>query len=164
LSSTRTLPSCLIALGLWSAVAMGGQKPPGGALSEALRTHVKSERFDIVTSIRGLPLGVRDQLQKMWDSRTLDIAEPGEAFQGSSAGNPALPTRRLVAAGCAADYHCLVYYERGGRSHAWLVALFHWTPAATRLEGAGAAPPGLATIDQVRNAVASASLGQNGPW
>ena len=163
-SARRILFSSLVALALWSAVVMGGQKPPGGALSEALRTHVKSERFDIVTSIRGLPLGVRDQLQALWDSRTLDIAEPGENFQGSAAGNPALPTRRLIAAGCSADYHCLVYYERGGRSHAWLVALFHWTPAATRLEGGGGIPGGLKTIDEVRNAVLSPTLSQNAPW
>ena len=162
--NTRLLFLCAVVVSLWSAVGSGSQAAAPTAPSAALRDHVKDDRFGIVTSIRGLPLGVRDQLQALWDSRTLDIADPGEAFQGSSAGNPALPTRRLVAAGCAADYHCLVYYERGGRSHAWLVALFHWTPAATRLEGAGAAPPGLTTIDQVRNAVASASLGQNGPW
>ena len=50
-------------------------------------------------------------------------------------------------------HHCLVYYERGGRDHTWHVALFHWTPAATRFEGGGAAPAGLATVDDVRRAI-----------
>jgi hypothetical protein len=144
---------------------MGGQRAPTGALSEALRTHVKSDRFDIVTSIRGLPLGVRDQLQTLWGTGSLDIAEPGAAFQANGTSvNPTLPTRRLVAAGCSTDFHCLVYYERGGRGHTWLVTLFHWTPAATRLEWGGTAPGGLKTIDEVRNAVLSQSSSHNGPW
>jgi len=159
----RTFPSCAIGLGLWTTV-VGGQTAPTGALSTALRTHVQDERFDVVTSIRGLPLGVRDELQKLWGIRALDIAEPGAEFQGPGAVNAALPARRLVAAGCSADFHCLVYYERGGRDHTWLVTLFRWTPAATRLEWGGAAPGGLKTIDEVRSAVLSQSKNYNGPW
>jgi hypothetical protein len=63
-----------------------------------------------------------------------------------------------VAAGCSNDHHCLVYYERGGGAHAWQVALFHWTPAATRLEWGGIAPDGLATIDAVRDAVLAGTV------
>jgi len=68
--------------------------------------------------------------------------------------NPKLPKRRLVAAGCSSD-HCLVYYERGGIAHVWEVALFHWTPAATRFEWGAPAAGGLATIDDVRKAILS---------
>jgi hypothetical protein len=140
-------------------VVAGSQAAPVVIMPEALRAHVKSERFVIVTSIRGLPLGVRDELQKLWSTQTLDIADPGAEFQLTDAKvNPTLPTRRLVAAGCAADHHCLVYYERGGRSHTWLVALFHWTPAATRFEVGGTAAGGLKTIDDVRNAVLSGAI------
>ena len=154
-----------IGLGLWSAVAAGGQTTPAVALSEALRTHVRGEQFEIVTSVRGLPLGVRNELQSLWRSQTLDIAEPGAEFQVTDAiVNPGLATRRLVAAGCSTDHHCLVYYERGGQAHTWLVALFHWTPAATRLEWGGTAPGGLKTIDDVRNVVVSGAVGQNGIW
>ena len=156
---------CAIGLGLWSAVAAGGQTTPTVALSEALRTHVRGEQFEIVTSVRGLPLGVRNELQSLWRSQTLDIAEPGAEFQVTDAiVNPGLATRRLVAAGCSTDHHCLVYYERGGQAHTWLVALFHWTPAATRLEWGGTAPGGLKTIDDVRNVVVSGAVGQNGIW
>jgi hypothetical protein len=126
---------------------------------------VAGEQLGIVTSVRGLPLGVRDALQKLFDSATLDIAEPGEAFQATaSSGSSKLPLRRLVAAGCSID-HCLVYYERGGSAHTWQVALFHWTPAATRLEWAAPAPGGLATIDNVRKAVLSGAIkGPNKLW
>lgn len=128
------------------------------ALSGALRAHVQNERFGIVTSIRGLPLGVRDGLQQLFGSRSLDIAEPGAEFQATgAAGAPSMPTRRLVAAGCSIE-HCLVYYERGGGSRTWRVALFHWTPAATRLEWAGSAPGGLATTDDLRNAVLAGTI------
>jgi hypothetical protein len=154
----RTRPLCAIGVTLWSAVVTGSQAAPTVALSEALRAHVKNERLAIVTSIRGLPLGVREELQTLFGSQTLDIAEPGAEFQVTDVvGNPKLPIRRLVAAGCSTD-HCLVYYERGGIAHTWHVALFHWTPAATRFEWGGTAPGGLATIDDVRNAVLSGAI------
>ena len=78
----RTQLLCAIGVSLWSAVVAGSQATDAGALSEALRAHVQDERFGIVTSIRGLPLGVRDGLQTLFGSRTLDIAEPGAEFQG----------------------------------------------------------------------------------
>jgi hypothetical protein len=138
-----------------SAVVAGSQAVAPGALSGALRDHVKDERFETVTSIRGLPLGVREGLQTLFGGQTLDIAEPAAKFQVTDViVDPKLPIRRLVAAGCTIDY-CLVYYERGGGAHTWHVALFHWTPAATRFEWGGTAPGGLATIDDVRNAILS---------
>ena len=144
---------CAIGLSVWSAGAAIGQTAVPVELSGTLRNHLKDERLEIVTSIRGLPLGVRDRLQTLFGSETLDIAEPGAEFQGTDVQvKPKLPIRRLAAAGCSID-HCLVYYERGGSAHTWLVALFHWTPAATRVEWGGSAPGGLATIDEVRKAV-----------
>src|SRR5262245_5955339 len=142
----RTRLLCAIGVAFWSAVVAGSQAvPPAGAgLSGDLRTHVQDERFQISTSIRGLPLGVRGALQALFRSRTrdiaLDIAEPGAEFQVREGGiNSRLPIRRLVAAGCSYD-HCLVYYERGGSEHTWQAALFHWTPAETRFEFGGTAP------------------------
>src|SRR6187402_2738300 len=62
----RTRLLCAIGVSLWSAaVIVGGQTVPPGALSGALRDHEKNERFQIVTSIRGLPLGVRGGLQTL---------------------------------------------------------------------------------------------------
>ena len=153
---TRLL--CAISVSLCSAVVAGNQATAPAALSAALRAHVKDERFDAVTSIRGLPLGVRDGLQTLFGSRTLDIAEPGAEFQVTDViVNPKLPIRRLVAAGCSID-HCLVHYERGGIVHRWQVALFHWTPAATRFEWGGTAPGSLTTVDAVRNAILSGAI------
>jgi hypothetical protein len=143
-----------ILLSLSSAVTVGSQVTDGAPLSGALRAHVQNEPFAIVTSVRGLPLGVRDALQTLFGSGTLDIAEPGAEFQRTDGVvGPKLPTRRLVAAGCSPDHHCLVYYERGGSAHTWHVALFHWTPAATRFEAGGTAPAGLTNVDDVRKAI-----------
>ena len=160
---TRLL--CAICVSLWSAVIAGSQTVPPRALSPALRSHVKDDRFQIITSIRGLPLGVRSGLQTLFGSQTLDIAEPAAEFQATDViVKPNLPRRRLVAAGCAIEL-CLVYYERGGIVHTWHVALFHWTPAATRFEWGGAAPGGLKTIDDVRNAILSGVVkGSPGFW
>jgi hypothetical protein len=147
---------CAIGVSLWLVVAAARQASNAGALSGELRAHLQNEQFQIVTSIRGLPLGVRDGLQMLFGSETLDIADPGAAFQATNVvATPRLPLRRLVAAGCSSDYHCLVYYERGGSDHTWHVALFQWTAAATRFEGGGNAPAGLATVDDVRGAILS---------
>jgi len=154
----RTRLLCAIGVSLWSAVVAGGQAAAPVVLSRELRTHVKNERFRIVTSIRGLPLGVRHGLQTLFGSQALDIAEPGAEFQVTDViVNPKLPIRRLVAAGCSTD-HCLVYYERGGIAHTWQVALFHWTPELTRFEWGGIAPRGLESIDDVRNAILSGAI------
>jgi hypothetical protein len=147
-----------IGVSLWSAVVAGSQAVPPVALSGELRAHVQAEQFGIVTSIRGLPPGVRDGLQTLFGSQTLDIAEPGAGFRFTDViVNPKLPLRRLVAAGCSYD-HCLVYYERGGIAHTWQVALFHWTPDATRFEWGGTAPSGLVTIGEVRSAILSGAI------
>ena len=144
---------CAISVSLWPAIACGQAAAPA-ELPGSLRAHLKEERLGIVTSIRGLPLGVREELQTLFGNQLeLDIAEPGAPFQVTDVVvGSALPMRRLVSAGCSMD-HCLVYYERGGIAHSWHVALFHWTPAATRFEWGGMAPRGLASIDDVRNAV-----------
>jgi hypothetical protein len=123
---------------------------------------MKLERFDIVTSIRGLPLGVRGGLQTLFGSQEFDvqrdIAEPGAEFQGTDAsGNRELPLRRLIAAECSID-HCLVHYERGGSALTWHAALFHWTPEATRFESGGLVPERLATIGEVRKALLSGAV------
>jgi CubicO group peptidase (beta-lactamase class C family) len=136
----------------------GTQAATTGALTDALRAHVKSDRFEIVTSVRGLPLGVRDEMQRLFGSATLDIADLRAAFRGAgAAGDPELPTRRLAAAGCSVEY-CLVYYERAGSPRTWHVALFRWTPDATRFEWGGSAPGGLATLDAVRKAILSGAI------
>lgn len=140
---------------LYSAMAVGGQATDVAALSGALRAHVQDERFQTVSSVRGLPLGVREALQASFGSQTVDIADPGGEFRMTDVVvDPNLPTRRLAAAGCSAD-HCIVYFERGGIAHTWHVALFHWTPAGTRFEWSGTAPGGIATIEDVRKAILS---------
>ena len=154
-SIPRALVLCAIGVGVWSAVVAGSQAAV--ALSRELRAHVQQDQFQIVTSLRGLPLGVREGLQTLFSSQALDIAEPGAEFQESASVNTLLPIRRLVVAGCSYE-HCLVYYERGGSAHTWRVALFHWTPDATRFEGGGIAPGGLMTIEDVRRRILSGTI------
>ena len=155
---------CAIIVSLWSPVFAGGQTAPPSVLSAELRAHVRDQRFGIVTSIRGLPLGVRGALQTLFASQTLDIAEPGARFQEGERSVSTLPTRRMAAAGCSYDY-CLIYYERGGVKPTSHVALFRWTPAATKFEWGGAAPEGLKTIDDVRKAVLAGAVKPSaGPW
>ena len=135
------------------------------ALPRDLRAHVQNERFDVVSSMGGLPGGVRAELRTLFGSQTLDIADPGAPFQAASeTADAKLPLRRLVAAGCSRE-DCLLYYERGGSARTWRVVLLHWTPSATRLEWGGIAPGNLTTIDDVRRALLSGAIkGSAGPW
>jgi predicted benzoate:H+ symporter BenE len=149
--------SALVLAILWSTVVACSQATPATALPEDVRDIVKNERFQLVTSIRGMPIGVRDALQTLFGSETLDIAESSEAFQVDDMVHPSLKSRRLVASWCTIEY-CLVHYERGGEAHTWHVALFHWTPAATRFVWGGTAPSRLATIDDLRNAILSGAI------
>src|SRR5678815_4851290 len=68
----RMRPLCTIAAILGSTAVIGSQAAPAAALSEAQRAHLKADRFQIVTSIRGLPLGVRDGLQALFAGVSLD--------------------------------------------------------------------------------------------
>ena len=156
---------CAISVSAGSVVIADAQGTVPVALSAPLRSHIQTERFDIVTSVRGLPLGVRDGLQTLFGSQVLAIAEPGTPFQVTDVMvNPQLPIRRLVAAGCSTD-HCLVYYERGGIAHTWQVVLFRWTPADTKFEWGGTAPGGLRSVDDIRSAILSGTVkGANRFW
>jgi hypothetical protein len=151
----RTRLLCMMLVSLSPATMAAGQATPA-ALPGDLRPHVQNGRLDMISSIRGLPLGVRNELQMLFGTPTLDIAEPGAASQS---------LRRLVAAGCSYE-DCLVYYERGsGSARAWRVMLLHWTPNATKFEWGGSAPGGLATIDAVRSAVLAGTIKTStGPW
>lgn len=155
---------CAIVASLCATAAAGSQVT--GRLPAELRSHLADEQFAIVTSVRGLPLGVRDRLQTLFGGRALEIAEPGADFQLTGQNvNPQLPVRRLIAAGCARDYHCLVYYERGGGAHTWRALLFGWTPAETRFEWGAVAPGGLSTIEDVLKAILSGTInGETGQW
>jgi hypothetical protein len=155
---------CAIAISVSPTIAGGIQAPAANVLPAPLRAHFSEERLGAVTSVRGLPLGVRDELQTLFKTPSLEIAEPGAAFRATDVVlDPNLPIRRLVLAACSID-HCVVYYERGGIAHTWLVALFHWTPAATRFEWGGLAPSGVKTIDDLRNAVLSGTIRTTRVW
>lgn len=156
---TRQL--CAIVVIGWTAVLAAGQAPPG-ALPPAVRTLVQNGNFAIVTSLRGLPLGIRDALPTLFGTTSLDIAEPDAAFERTgNASASGLPTRRMVAAGCTRN-DCLIYYERGGSAPTWHVALYHWTPDETRFEWGGSAPGGLKSIDDVRKAILAGAVTGDG--
>ena len=157
---------CAIAVSLWAAViAAAQQQPASGPLSAPLRAQLQNGKFQDVTSVRGLPLGVRERMTTMFGG-ALDIAEPRAAFQTTDLlGSPRLPIRRMVAAACSNDFYCLVYYERGGIAHTWHVVLFHWSPDETRFEWGSTAPGALKTFDEVRKALLSGTIkGSSGPW
>ncbi len=157
----RVLVAAVFGVSVVAAVAQPAVAP---RVAASLQAHVRDERFQAVTAVRGLPLGVREELQRMFGSSAMAIADPGAPFQVTDViADPSLPIRRMSVAGCSQD-HCLVYYERGGIAHVWHVVLFHWTPEATRVEAGGIAPAGLRTVDDLRAAVLSGALKSPGRY
>jgi hypothetical protein len=150
----------LLILGVLPASA----QPVSSTVPAPIGAHVRSERFQVVTAVRGLPLGVREELQRMFGSAAMAIAEPGAPFQATDVvTDPSLPNRRMSVAGCSQD-HCLVYYERGGIAHVWHAVLFHWTPEGTRVVAGGIAPAGLRSVDELRDAVLTGRLKAPGQY
>ena len=147
------------------AAALATAQAPATGLPPELRARVQDGRFDPVSSIRGLPLGVRAELQHLFGSTTLDISESNGASPATGEIPVSRLPRRLVAAGCS-QYDCLVCYELGtSTTPTRRVVLFHWTPDATKFEWGGTAPAGLNTIDAVRRAVLSNAIKTSaGPW
>jgi hypothetical protein len=160
----RRLQLVGIGVFLWATSTASAQAPPGD-LTQELRARVQEGRFDDVSSIRGLPLGVRAELQRLFGGTTLEISESNGASPGTGDIPVARLPRRLVAAGCS-HHDCLVYYELGAPAvRMRRVLLFHWTPDATTFEWGGTAPAGLNTIDAVRRAVLSGAIKtSSGPW
>jgi hypothetical protein len=148
---------CAIMASCLSPWACSRQSAGSVRLPGQLEGHIEGERFQTVTSVRGLPVGVRDGMRTLWGREALDIAEPGTGSSGPDGRERDLPSRRLVAAGCSSD-HCLVYYELAAAAWTHRVVLFRWTPSATQMEWGGTAPAGLATIDHVLTAVFSGDI------
>lgn len=154
----RMSTQLVAALVLTLPTSIAAQSPIAPTVPAAVQVHVRDERFQPVTAVRGLPLGVREELQRMFGSTAMAIADPGQPFQVTDViTDPSLPIRRMSVAGCSQD-HCLVYYERGGIAHTWHAVLFHWTPDGTRVEAGGTAPFGIRSVDELRNAVLSGAL------
>ena len=64
-----TLSRTTSAILLGTVVIAGSQKAPPVNLSAELRAHVQAEQCQIVSSLRGLPLGVRAGLQTLFGSQ-----------------------------------------------------------------------------------------------
>lgn len=79
------------AIGAFALLA-SQQASPAAALSPAMRTHLQSEQLQIVTSIRGLPLDVRERMQEMFGSSTSTSPILAQSSDGMT--RPAAPCPR----------------------------------------------------------------------
>jgi hypothetical protein len=152
-----------VGLAVWATATVSAQTAAVVALSPELRRHVVAGRFDVVSSLNGLPAGVRAELRTLFNSKTLDIHDAGTTPR-ATAQSVGAELRTLIAAGCSRE-DCLLYYELAGPTPQWRVVLIHWTPEVTTLEWGGAAPAGLSTVNEVRSALLSGRItGSAGPW
>jgi len=66
---------CVIGVSLWSAATVARQAAPPATLPPELRAHVQTGRLDMISSIRGLPLGVRNEMQWLFGGGDLRVVE-----------------------------------------------------------------------------------------
>lgn len=160
----RMTLAVVIALTPFAVRSIHGQPTVRTTPAQAVQSHIRTETFQPVTSVRGLPLGVREELERMFGVSATAIAEPGARFQATDViSEPGLPIRRMNLAGCSQD-HCLVYYERGGIAHTSQALLFHWTPTRTTVEAGGVAPALLRSVDDLRKVFLSGGLSPSKYW
>jgi Ni/Co efflux regulator RcnB len=118
--------------------AGGTQAPAANVWPAPLSAHFSEERFGIVTPVRGLPLGVRDELQTLFKTQSLEIAEPGAAFRATDVVlDPNLPIRRLVRAACSIDSARSYEEEDMRRLVAIVLAFSLAAPIAVSAQGKG---------------------------
>lgn len=134
--------------------AIAGQNAPAPlVLPDAVRTHLKTETFAPVVHVADLPKPVQDALKTFFDTKTLDIADPGKDFQATDViMTPDLPIRRLIVAGCAAD-HCLVHYEKGGFAHSYEIAVVSINKTGASVQSHQLTNGALGTLADVKSEV-----------
>ena len=105
------------------------EQPPGepapiqfAGMSSAARRDFLNTEYTILWKVADLPVGIR-KLYTVKGASRVAIADPGQKFEATDVIDPDLPRRRLIFAGVAGD-RAFVHYERGGRGHSYLVALF----------------------------------------
>jgi hypothetical protein len=104
------------------------EQPPGepapirfAGMSSTDRRDFLNADFTILRKVAELPAGIKKLY--MVNGGRVAMANPGEEFEATDLIDPDLPRRRLIFAGVAGD-RVFIHYERGGRSHSYLVALF----------------------------------------
>jgi hypothetical protein len=89
----------VLTLSLTAVSAVGGQPvtPSATAIPDALRAHLRGERFSPLTTVAALSAGLRQALCELFNSKTLDMADPGAPFQATDVlVMPRLPARRRL--------------------------------------------------------------------
>jgi hypothetical protein len=112
----------------------------------------QSITFTEAKQVKQLPQSVMDQFPS-------GIVDPKEDFQVTDVVVGKLrPTRRLVVAGISEKY-CLLYYERGGIAHVWLIALFVLSKNKAKLAWVSMAPArGILGLSDLKTTVESGDL------
>ena len=104
----RAVACIVLTLSLTAVCAAGGQPaaPSATAIPDALRAHLRGERFSPLTTVAALPAGLRQALNKLFGGKTLDMADPGAPFQATDvmvtpacrpAGSQRQAARRITA-------------------------------------------------------------------
>jgi hypothetical protein len=151
-----TIALLILRLVLGAPVEPGSRLP---ALTEAGKRHLRAETLGPVARVSTLPLPVRELLQSLFKTTTLEMADPGADFQATDViRTPGLPFRRLVLAGCSAD-HCLIEYEKGGIAHTFDTMLIAVSPKQATLQWGGWGGAGVRTLAELKDVVIQGGLG-----
>ena len=151
--STAVCPPIL--LFLLSAPAAHAQL---SRLARADKQSLLTENFQVLTHVKALPASVKKAFAHAAQSRTFQMADPGQEYRATDYVLKAgLPFRRLIFAGVTHDL-CLLHYERGGRGESWDLVLFRLSGGAARLVWHGWAHRIIPNVAELRKDVRSGSV------
>ena len=153
LRSTAVCPPIL--LFLLSAPAAHAQL---SRLARADKQSLLTENFQVLTHVKALPASVKKAFAHAAQSRTFQMADPGQEYRATDYVLKAgLPFRRLIFAGVTHDL-CLLHYERGGRGESWDLVLFRLSGGSARLVWHGWAHRIIPNVAELRKDVRSGSV------
>jgi hypothetical protein len=122
---------------------------------------IDNESFTELKSLKDIPQGVRDEFVKVSHDPTF-MADPKQIFAVGCIRNGNEPCRRLIV-GAINSKHCLLFYEKGGRAHQYLISAFELSDKTCKLVWKGSANfdagPKVTTLVQLKELVRSGRTG-----
>lgn len=98
---------------------------------------INDETFLELKSLKDVPQGVKDEFVKLSHDPTF-MADPKKVFAVGCIRDASQPCRCLIF-GAISSQHCLLFYEKGGRAHQYLIAAFELSDKTCKLIWKGSA-------------------------
>lgn len=124
-------------------------------LSSSEKSQLLSSEFEPIKNTGELPKSVAEHYNLLKDKNVM--AEPGQNWSAGCTGPADVPRERLIFAGKTKD-RCLVFFERGGIAHFFLIQLFDLSGDQAKLLWGAYVRPQIKTIDDLKKALKAGTI------